>query len=135
MLSRTDFIMMTILAALVAVSVPFILIFIDVHVWMKIIWGLLAAVDMLIWSQTCSGYKEGKEQNREPIKWKYDKNYMLFHVGAYVVAFIVAFYLVGSLEFNNNASEFLSILFTFIAIYIPIMLWHINSRIKEETNR
>lgn len=132
MLSRTDFITMTILAAVGVVVVPFLLIFIDVNVWVKVMWALLAVLDVFFWSRTYVMYKEGKAQNREPVKWKSDKNYVLFHVGAYTVAFIVAFCLVGSLEFNNKASEFLSICFTFLAIYIPIMLWHLNSKIKEE---
>ncbi len=135
MLKRADFITMTILAAVGVVVVPFLLIFIDVNVWVKIMWVVLAVSDVFIWSRTNVMYKEGKAQNREPVKWKSDKNYVLIHVGAYVVAFIVAFYLVGSFEFNNKASEFLSICFTFLVIYIPIMLWHLNSRIKEETNK
>ncbi len=135
MLSRTDFITMTILAVVGVVFVPFLMIFIDVNLWVKILWALLAVADVFIWSRTYVMYKEGKAQNREPITWKSGKNYVLFHVGTYTVAFIVAFYLVGSLEFNDRASEFLSICFTFLAIYIPTMLWYLNSRIKDETNK
>ncbi len=135
MLSRTDFITMTIFAAVGVLFVPFLLIFIEVNVWVKIMWALLAVLDVLLWSRTYLMYKAGKAQGRKPVKWKSDKNYVLIHVGTYVVGFIAAFCLVGSLEFNNRASEFLSICFTFLCIYIPIMLWYLNSIIKEETNK
>ncbi len=63
MLSRTDFIMMTILAAVCVVVVPFLLIFIDVNVWVKIMWVLLAVSDVFIWSRTNIMYREGKALN------------------------------------------------------------------------
>ncbi len=132
MLSRTDIILMTIFTVLLAVGIPIVLIFIDAHIVAKIIWTLLALVSVVLWCQSFGRFRKGRRQNEKPTEFNNRDAY--FCAGAYFVSSLAAYFLLDySLEENIARSwEIFAWMYTYIGICLPIVLWRLNRKRKNE---
>ncbi len=132
MLSRLDFVMMTIMTALLAVGVPLALIFIDTHIIAKIIWTLLALRAVILWFQALVSYRSGRKQNKKTIKTT-PKEAFLF-AGIYAAVSIVTGILVSHLDVENDSMRIFAFCITFLSFALPIALWYLNHRVRKEND-
>ncbi len=131
MLNRTDFILMTVLTALLVVGIPVALVFIDIHILVKIAWALMAVSAVTFWSHAFVKYRSGMKDNKKPIKVNASDKDGFFFGGLTFVATMVALLGIGSFEYESLPWEMLAVLITQLGIMIPGMFWYYNSKIKE----
>ncbi len=131
MISRVDFIIMTVVAAVLVVAAPVACVFVDAHIIAKVLWGLMAVGTIVVWWM---GY--GRFHDKLNRTYKLQEGNMedaYFQAGLYFVSGIVAFVFLDKLVYTEiKAWEFFSVCYTYLGISLPVMTWRLAGKMKYE---